>query len=87
MATANAAARVPDPGGHGTGWGSTNYQRCGGKGLEGGREGEVALRQGRLLPRVLALIVEWGQQRQAELLANWDRLQRGQPPLPVPPLE
>ncbi len=47
----------------------------------------VALRQGRLSPRVLALIVEWGQHHQAELLDNWDRLQRGQPPVPVPPLE
>jgi len=47
----------------------------------------VALLQGRLSPRVLALIVEWAQQHQAELLANWDRLQRGQPPVPILPLE
>lgn len=52
-----------------------------------GDGGAVALRQGRLSPRVLALIVEWAQHHQAELLDNWDRLQRGQPPLPVPPLE
>lgn len=47
----------------------------------------VALLNGRLSPRVLALIVEWAQQHQAELLANWDRLQRGEPAERIPPLE
>jgi hypothetical protein len=47
----------------------------------------VALLQGRLSPRVLALIVEWAQRHQAELLAYWERLQRGQPALPIAPLE
>jgi hypothetical protein len=47
----------------------------------------VALLEGRLSPRVLALIVEWAQQHEAELLANWDRLQRGQPAVPIPPLQ
>jgi hypothetical protein len=47
----------------------------------------VAVLQGRLSPRVTALIVEWAQLHQAELLANWDRLQRGQLPVPILPLE
>lgn len=47
----------------------------------------VALLEGRLSPRVLALIVEWGQQHQSELMANWGRLRRGLPPEPIPPLE
>jgi hypothetical protein len=47
----------------------------------------VAVLVGRLSPRVTALIVEWAQLHQAELLANWDRLQRGQPPVPILPLE
>ena len=42
---------------------------------------------GRLPPRVLALIVEWASRHQTELLANWGRLQRGQPAVPIPPLE
>jgi hypothetical protein len=40
-----------------------------------------------LSPRVLALIVEWATLHQAELLANWERLQRGQLPERIPPLE
>jgi hypothetical protein len=47
----------------------------------------VALLEGRLSPRVLALIVEWAKQYQAELPANWDRLQRGEPAEGIPPLE
>jgi hypothetical protein len=47
----------------------------------------VVLLEGRLSPRVLALIVEWATLHQAELLANWGRLERRQPPLPIPPLE
>jgi len=47
----------------------------------------VAVLEGRLSPRVTALIVEWAQLHQAELMANWDRLQRGQPPVPILPLE
>ncbi|CAN5858506.1 hypothetical protein BH24GEM1_BH24GEM1_00810 [soil metagenome] len=47
----------------------------------------VVLLEGRLSPRVLALIVEWATLHQAELLANWGRLQRGQPAVRIPPLE
>ena len=47
----------------------------------------VALLHGSLSPRVLALIVEWAARHQEELLANWDRLRRGQPAEPIPPLE
>jgi hypothetical protein len=47
----------------------------------------VSLVAGRLPPRVLALIVEWASLHQAELLANWDRCRRRQPPVRIPPLE
>lgn len=42
---------------------------------------------GHLSPRSLALIVEWAIVHQAELLANWDRLRREEPPVRIPPLE
>ncbi len=47
----------------------------------------VSLLVGRLPPRVLALIVEWASSHEAELLANWARCQRRQPPVRIPPLE
>lgn len=47
----------------------------------------VVILEGRLPPRVLALIVEWAMLHQAELLANWDRLEAGRPPLRIAPLE
>ncbi len=47
----------------------------------------VALLEGRLSPRVLALIVDWAEEHRVELEANWDRLQLGQPAVPIPPLE
>jgi hypothetical protein len=47
----------------------------------------VALLEGRLSPRVLAQIVDWAEEHRAELEANWDRLQHGQPAVPIPPLE
>jgi hypothetical protein len=40
-----------------------------------------------LPPRSLALIVEWASLHRAELLANWDRLRREEPPVRIPPLE
>jgi len=47
----------------------------------------VAQLQGRLPPRVLALIVEWATLHQAELVENWERPRRHQLPRPIPPLE
>jgi len=47
----------------------------------------VSLLAGGLPPRVLALIVEWASRHQAELLANWDRLEGGRPLVRIPPLE
>ena len=47
----------------------------------------IALLAGRLPPRVLALIVEWACQHQAELQANWLRCSRRKPPVPIRPLE
>jgi len=40
-----------------------------------------------LPPRALALIVEWASRHEAELLANWARLARNEPPARIPPLE
>ena len=49
--------------------------------------GPVTQLQGRLPPRVLALIVEWALRHQAELFANWDSLREGLPARPIAPLE
>jgi hypothetical protein len=43
--------------------------------------------QGRMSPRVRRLVAEWGRRHRAELLANWDLLQRGREPRPIAPLE
>jgi hypothetical protein len=47
----------------------------------------VTLMAGRLPPRALALIVEWASRYEAELLANWARCERKEPPVRIPPLE
>ncbi|MES2304982.1 MAG: DUF4160 domain-containing protein [Gemmatimonadota bacterium] len=47
----------------------------------------VGVLGGRLPPRVLALVVEWASLHEAELHANWRRLQASEPPLRIPPLE
>ena len=40
------------------------------------------------LPRRQHRLVEaWAELRQEELIADWQRLQAGQPPLPIEPLE
>ena len=40
------------------------------------------------LPRRQRRLVEaWAELHQEELLANWQRLQAGQPPIPISPLE
>ena len=47
----------------------------------------IGVLRGDLPPRPLALIVEWASMHRAELLANWDRLRREEPPVRIPPLE
>jgi uncharacterized protein DUF4160 len=47
----------------------------------------IGLLRGHLPPRSLALIVEWASMHRVELLANWDRLRREEPPAKIPPLE
>jgi hypothetical protein len=63
-------------------WGSV-----GGKAITSQPRSAGGLLAGRLPPRVLALIVEWASLHQAELLANWDRCRRMEPPVRIPPLE
>jgi hypothetical protein len=46
-----------------------------------------SLLDGILPPRVLALVLEWANLHEAGLLANWRRLQTGQPPRRIVPLE
>jgi hypothetical protein len=42
---------------------------------------------GRLPPRVLALVVEWATLHENELLENWRRLHSDEPPIRIAPLE
>ena len=42
---------------------------------------------GRLPPRVLGFVVEWGAQHRDELLADWARAARQLPLVPIAPLE
>ena len=45
-------------------------------------------RIGRSLPlRQLRLVEAWAELHQEQLLDNWNRLQNGRPPLPIPPLQ
>ena len=46
----------------------------------------LGLLDGRLPPRVLAILIEWGSLHQAELLENWSRLRVRKQPFPIPPL-
>jgi hypothetical protein len=42
---------------------------------------------GRLPPRVLALVVEWATLHEDELMENWRRLHEDEPPIRIAPLE
>jgi len=42
---------------------------------------------GRLPRRQRRLVEAWAELHQEELMADWERLQRGEPPLPIAPLE
>lgn len=43
--------------------------------------------EGRMPKRALQLLIEWAEQHQDELNANWQRVQRKQPLSPIPPLD
>ena len=42
---------------------------------------------GSLPPRALGMALEWAALHRAELLEDWDRLRRAEPPRPIPPLQ
>ncbi len=42
---------------------------------------------GSLPLRQLRLVEAWAELHQEQLLDDWNRLQNGQPPLPIPPLQ
>lgn len=46
-----------------------------------------AMLRGRLPPRATALVIEWAVLRQAELREAWARVQRGESPGRIPPLD
>jgi hypothetical protein len=48
------------------------------------RDGHV---RGEFPPRARGLVLEWLQLHRDELLANWDRARRGEPLVPIPPLD
>lgn len=47
----------------------------------------IGLQEGRLPPRVLAMVVEWATLHEAELMENWNRIRRGSPAQRIAPLE
>ncbi len=47
----------------------------------------LAVLQGRLTPKALALVTEWAALHQSELLAVWDQARTGQPLARIAPLE
>ena len=57
-----------------------------------GAEAQIRIRPlgvlgGTLLPRALALAVEWASLHEIELLENWRRLHADEPPAKIAPLE
>jgi hypothetical protein len=48
---------------------------------------DLAVVRGALPPKALALTREWAVANREVLLHNWDRVQAGMAPVPVPPLE
>lgn len=47
----------------------------------------IELIAGSLPRRQQRLVEAWAEMHQAELQSDWERLQDGRPPLPIPPLE
>ena len=48
---------------------------------------DPAMLRGRLSPRARGLVIEWARLRQPELREAWRRVQRGEPPGRIPPLD
>ncbi|MBE9174308.1 DUF4160 domain-containing protein [Synechocystis salina LEGE 06155] len=48
---------------------------------------KLSLIQGKLTPKALALVVEWGALHQAELQSNWELARQQQPLRKIQPLE
>jgi Domain of unknown function (DUF4160) len=58
----------------------------------GGQQAIIAIEtlqllEGRLSPRVLGLVVEWGMMHRSELLQAWNQARRREPIDPIAPLE
>jgi hypothetical protein len=47
----------------------------------------IAIFQGQAPSRVRSMVLEWAALHQQELLENWNRCRRAEPPTPVEPLE
>ena len=43
--------------------------------------------EGKFPKRALQLVLEWYELHKEELLRNWEKMQRGEPPDLIPPLE
>jgi len=48
---------------------------------------DLRLLAGSLPPRALGLVIEWASRYREELWAHWERARRGEPLVPIPPLE
>jgi hypothetical protein len=48
---------------------------------------DLRLLAGSLPPRALGLVIEWASRYREGLWANWERARRGEPLVPIPPLE
>ena len=47
----------------------------------------LAVLSGSLPPRALGMVLEWAALHREELLENWNRMRRAQPPRPIAPLQ
>ena len=47
----------------------------------------LSLMNGKLPARAVRLVQEWGRRHRDELVANWERVRRQQPPRAIAPLE
>lgn len=46
----------------------------------------LRVKEGRLPPRALGLVMEWASQHRADLLANWELARNDRPPRKIAPL-
>ena len=47
----------------------------------------IQILRGRIRGRALSLVIEWAVQHEVALYESWQRLQRGELPLSIPPLD